>query len=149
MSLLAQTLLYLNSEFSVLFLWLRMVTISCMLNSEFLRRFGSPAKGGCAFGCQGQNVMSGKIKKRPFPITWESATSEINISSFSPSPGTRLGCPHPSQMEGPLKVFRATGFCTLLHQLFLARKEKKSFLRLETSKWYVIEGKPLLNVYSQ
>lgn len=30
--------------------------------------------------------------------------------------------------------------CMLLHQLFLAKKEKKSFLSLEISKWYVIKG---------
>lgn len=39
-------------------------------------------------------------------------------------------------------------FLTLLHQLFLAKKEKQSFFNLENSKWDVIEGKPFLNIYA-
>lgn len=127
MLLLAQILVCLNSELSVLSLWLRMIIFHARLNSEFLSVIWSPAKGFCALGCQGQNVVSGKIKKTPAPFTclWESATSE----SIGPSARlhTQAGPPSPSSGRGSFKRSPGDRFHTVLSRLFLAKKEKSFF----------------------
>ena len=91
--------------------------------------------------------MSGKIKKTSPLITclWELAMCRV-ISGPSAHPHAQ-GWTALAHHRWTLKCPPGLRFHALFHQLFLAKREK-SFLSLENSNWYVIEGKPYLNISS-